>query len=127
MNIPAELRYTKDHEWVKLEGDNATVGITEFAQQELGDIVFVDLPAAGKTLKAHDTMSVVESTKAASDVYAPISGVVAAVNDTLGSAPEKINKEPYQGGWMVKLSKVNKSEFDALLTAAQYQELVGNH
>ena len=125
MEFPESIKYTKDHEWVKLEGDTATVGITAFAQKELGDIVFVDLPAPGKALKQGDTLCVVESTKAASDVYAPLSGKVAAVNDSLGSGPEKVNKEPYAGGWMVKLSGVNKSEYEGLLSVSQYRELIG--
>ncbi len=127
MEFPAELRYTKDHEWVRLEGDTAVVGITAFAQKELGDIVFIDLPAKGKTLKQGDTLCVVESTKAASDVYAPISGTVTASNDGLSSAPEQVNKEPYKGGWMVKLGNIKKEEFGMLLSVDQYRELVGEH
>ena len=98
MEFPAELKYTKDHEWVRVEGDLAVVGITEFAQSELGDLVFVDLPAVGKTVAAHGTMCVVESTKAASDVYSPVAGTVAARNEALANDPGLINKTPYTDG-----------------------------
>ena len=125
MNVPDELKYTKDHEWVRVEGSDAVVGITEFAQQELGDVVFVDLPAMGKVLKPKDTVCVVESTKAASDVYAPIGGTVAAVNSALTNSPDLVNKRPYTDGWMVKLKGVSATEVQALMTAAQYRSHIG--
>lgn len=124
MNIPDNLKYTKDHEWIRLEGDCAVVGITEFAQSELGELVFVDLPAAGKAVKPHATLCVVESTKAASDVYAPLTGTVKEVNSALTDNPTLVNTDPYQAGWMVKLEKLNQEELAALLSAAQYKEIL---
>ncbi len=125
MNFPSDLKYTKDHEWVRLSADEAVIGITEFAQSELGDIVFVDLPAVGKTLKQKDTICVVESTKAASDVYAPVGGSVAEVNTKLSSAPDLVNKAPYSDGWMVKLKGVNSSDLAVLMDSAAYTKYVG--
>ena len=107
MEFPQEYRYTKEHEWVRMEGDVAVVGITEFAQSELGELVFVELPAIGKTVAAHGTMCVVESTKAASDVYSPLAGTVSAVNEALSADPGLINRTPYTDGWIVKLSGVS--------------------
>ncbi len=121
MGYPEGCRYTKDHEWIKVEGGVAVIGITDFAQNELGEIVFADLPAKGKTVKAGDSMCVVESTKAASDVYAPISGTVVEVNTQLSSAPNTINTAPHTDGWMVKLEKFNQAEIDGLMSAAQYE------
>jgi glycine cleavage system H protein len=125
MEFPAELKYTKDHEWVRVEGDLAVVGITEFAQSELGDLVFVDLPAVGKTVAAHGTMCVVESTKAASDVYSPVAGTVAARNESLAVDPGLINKTPYTDGWIVKLSGVSASEIAGLMSADEYKKHLG--
>lgn len=125
MEFPAELKYTKDHEWVRVEGDLAVVGITEFAQSELGDLVFVDLPAVGKTVAAHGTMCVVESTKAASDVYSPVAGTVAARNEALANDPGLINKTPYTDGWIVKLSGVSASEIAGLMSADEYKKHLG--
>lgn len=125
MEFPNNLKYTKDHEWVLVEGDSATIGITEFAQSELGDLVFVDLPSVGKTLKQGETLCVVESTKAASDVYSPVSGSVKEVNTALGSAPEKVNKSPYKEGWLAKLTKFSQVEVSALMSADQYRALLG--
>jgi glycine cleavage system H protein len=125
MEFPQNCKYTKDHEWVRLEGDTAVVGITEFAQAELGDLVFVDLPAVGKSVAAHATMCVVESTKAASDVYSPLTGTVAAVNDALSADPGLINKTPYSDGWIVKLSNIQAAEVEQLMSADQYKSLVG--
>lgn len=125
MEFPAELKYTKDHEWVRVEGDLAVVGITEFAQSELGDLVFVDLPAVGKTVAAHGTMCVVESTKAASDVYSPVAGTVAARNESLAEDPGLINKTPYTDGWIVKLSGVSASEIAGLMSADEYKKHLG--
>jgi glycine cleavage system H protein len=124
MNIPENLKYTKDHEWIRLEGDCAVVGITEFAQSELGELVFVDLPAAGKAVKPHATLCVVESTKAASDVYAPLTGTVKEVNSALTDNPTLVNTNPYESGWMVKLENLNQDELAALLSPAQYREIL---
>lgn len=125
MEFPQDCKYTKDHEWVRMEGDTAVVGITEFAQAELGDLVFVDLPAVGKAVTQHGTMCVVESTKAASDVYSPLTGSVAAVNDALSADPGLINKTPYTDGWIVKLAGVSASEIAGLMSADEYKKLLG--
>jgi glycine cleavage system H protein len=119
MNIPTELKYLKTHEWLRLEGDIATVGITDFAQDQLGDVVFVELPTVGKTIKAGDATAVVESVKTASDIYSPVSGEVIEVNSSLGDEPEKINSGPYGDGF---LFKVRMTEISSnLLDAAAYQ------
>ena len=119
MNIPTELKYLKSHEWLRLEGDIATVGITDFAQDQLGDVVFVELPAVGKTVNAGDATAVVESVKTASDIYSPVSGEVIEVNSSLGDEPEKINSGPYGDGF---LFKVRMTEISSnLLDAAAYQ------
>ncbi len=125
MEFPSELKYTKDHEWVRLEGDVAVVGITEFAQAELGDLVFVDLPALGKSVANHGTLCVVESTKAASDVYSPLAGTVAAVNDGLAADPGLINRTPYSEGWIAKLSGISQVEVAGLMTADEYKKHLG--
>jgi glycine cleavage system H protein len=117
-------RYTKDHEWVSVDGDVATVGITTYAAESLGDVVFVDLPAVGKTVAQGGEMAVVESVKAASDVYAPISGVVSAVNDALADAPEGVNEGPETTGWFAKLTVSNPAELDALMDRAAYDAFV---
>ena len=122
--VPTDLRYTKDHEWVRVDGDEATVGITEYAAGELGDIVFVELPDAGRTLAQHATFGVVESVKAVSDLFAPLSGEVAATNDALAGAPELVNGEPYGGGWMIRIKLADPSEADELLDAAAYDALI---
>jgi glycine cleavage system H protein len=122
--VPTDLRYTKDHEWVRVDGDEATVGITEYAAGELGDIVFVELPDPGRTLAQHVTFGVVESVKAVSDLFAPVSGEVAATNDALAGAPELVNGEPYRGGWMIKIRLADPSEVDDLLDAAAYDALI---
>ena len=121
MKLPEDLKYTKDHEWVRIEGATAIVGITEFAQSELGDIVYVDLPAPGKIFREKDALCVVESTKAASDVYAPVAGVVAETNPALGAKPELINKAPYAEGWLVKLKEVKTGGVNELLSASDYK------
>lgn len=126
MNFPENLRYTKEHEWVRLDGDTATVGITEFAQSELGEIVFADLPAEGKTIKQGESVCVVESTKAASDVYAPIGGTVKESNSELGDNPSLINFSPYEKGWLVRLSAPNMADVEKLMSAAQYREFLGD-
>lgn len=125
MTIPEDRRYTKDHEWIKVEGGVATIGITQFAQEELGELVFVELPAVGKTFKKGDTLCVVESTKAASDVYAPLAGTVKAANGVLSDTPSLVNSNPYEEGWMVKLEKLNDAELAGLLSAADYSALLG--
>ena len=124
MEFPSEYKYTKDHEWVRVEGDLAVVGITEFAQSELGDLVFVDLPQVGKSVATHQSLCVVESTKAASDVYSPLAGTVAERNDALADDPGLINRTPYTEGWIVKLSGVSQAEIAGLMSAEEYKNLV---
>ena len=124
MNFPENLKYTKDHEWVLIEGDTGTVGITDYAQGELGDVVFVELPAAGKTVKQGETFGTIEAVKAVSDLYAPVSGTVTAVNADLAAAPETVNKDPYGKGWMAKLKITNAGEAAGLLSAAAYKALI---
>jgi glycine cleavage system H protein len=121
---PAEFRYSKEHEWIKVEGDTGTVGITDYAQSELGDVVFVDLPKVGAAIKAHDSFGTVESVKAVSEIYSPASGSIAAVNDALTSAPEKVNQEPHAGGWLIKIKLSNPGELSALMDAAAYTAYV---
>jgi glycine cleavage system H protein len=125
MSIPAGLKYTKDHEWIKIEGDQATIGITDFAQGELGDIVYVDISSVGQTIKQHDVFGTVEAVKTVSDLFMPISGTVSEFNKGLESAPEKVNSDPYGDGWMVKVKISNPAEADSLLSADQYKELIG--
>ena len=125
MTFPENLKYTKDHEWLKVEGDTGTIGITEYAQGELGDVVFVELPAVGKALKQHDSFGTIEAVKAVSDLYAPISGSVAEINKELEKTPETVNKDPYNAGWMVKIKLSNASEVSGLLDAAGYKALIG--
>lgn len=125
MEFPQELKYTKDHEWVRVEGNVAVVGITEFAQSELGDLVFVDLPAKGKSVAEHGVLCVVESTKAASDVYCPLDGTVEEVNSALNDDPSLINREPYSQGWIVKLSGFSPDAVAGLISAEDYRKLVG--
>lgn len=125
-NIPAELRYAKSHEWLRLEGDGTvTVGITDYAQNSLGDITYVQVPKVGATLKAGETFGVVESVKAASDLYAPVAGTVVAVNGALDGAPETVNRDPYSDGWMLKLKPTDTASVAALLDAQAYAKLVG--
>lgn len=120
-NIPAELRYAKSHEWLRVESDGtATVGITDYAQNSLGDITYVQLPKVGATLKAGEVFGVVESVKAASDVYAPVAGTVTQINDALNSAPETVNSAPYEAGWLMKLKLAAPAEVSGLLDAAAY-------
>ena len=121
--VPADLRYTKDHEWVKLEGDVATIGVTDFAANQLGDVVFVDLPAAGRKVEQFSTFGVVESVKAVSDLYAPVSGEVTEVNADLASKPELINSDAYGEGWMIRVRVAEPAQVDELLDAAAYEAL----
>ncbi|HNQ98708.1 MAG TPA: glycine cleavage system protein GcvH, partial [Trueperaceae bacterium] len=120
MKTPPELRYAESHEWVALQGSSATVGITDFAQDQLGDVVFVELPAVGRRVAKGEQMAVIESVKTASDIYAPVSGVVAAVNDALDAKPELVNSEPYGEGWLVRIEVADTSEVDGLLDATAY-------
>jgi glycine cleavage system H protein len=121
-NIPANLKYTKDHEWAKPEGKTVTLGITAFATEQLGDIVYVDLPKKGDKLKAGATCGAVESTKAVSDVFSPISGTVVEANAALADAPETINQDPYGKGWLAKIELTDPKELDTLMNAAKYEE-----
>jgi glycine cleavage system H protein len=121
---PKDYRFSKDHEWVKVEGDTATIGITDFAQKQLGDVVYIELPAIGKRLDVHQTIGVVESVKAVSDVYSPVSGDVIAVNEELNDAPETLNQDPHGKGWIVRLRLKNKSDFEALMSAGDYEKFL---
>ncbi|HEY3448942.1 MAG TPA: glycine cleavage system protein GcvH [Myxococcales bacterium] len=121
-NVPANLKYTKDHEWAKLEGKTVTMGITAFAVEQLGDIVFVDLPKKGDSVKAHGTCGAVESTKATSDIFSPVTGKIVDVNSALSDAPETINQDPYEKGWLVKIEIADAKELDALMDEAKYTE-----
>jgi glycine cleavage system H protein len=123
MNIPEGLKYTKDHEWVKIEGSTATIGITEFAQSELGDIVYVDITTVGQDVAEHEVFGTVEAVKTVSDLYMPVSGKVLEFNPVLDGTPEKVNEDPYGAGWMIKV-QITGSTAD-LLSAAQYKELIG--
>ena len=124
MKVPEDLKYTKDHEWVKIEDDTATVGITEFAQGELGDIVYVEVETVDETLEREEVFGTVEAVKTVSDLFAPLSGEVIAFNKSLEDEPEKVNADPYGEGWMVKIRFNKASEVDDLLTAAQYSEII---
>ncbi len=121
METPADLRYSEEHEWVRMEGDVATIGITAYAQDSLGDIVFVELPAAGRSLAVGDGFGVVESVKAVSDVYSPVSGEIIAVNSALETAPEQVNNAPYTDGWMIKVRVSDPSALDKLMDAEAYE------
>ncbi|MCC5916048.1 MAG: glycine cleavage system protein GcvH [Cryomorphaceae bacterium] len=125
MNIPSELRYTKDHEWVKVEGDVATIGITDFAQQELGDIVFVEVETVGETFDKEEVFGSVEAVKTVSDLFMPIGGEVLEFNEEIESDPELVNRDPYGAGWMVKVKISDSDELNALLSAEEYTDLVG--
>lgn len=124
MSIPAELRYTKEHEWVKIEGNKVTIGITDFAQSELGDIVFVELPEVGDTVTLNESFGSVESVKTVSELYSPISGSVVAVNEDLGDSPELVNESPYESAWMIQVELSDTSELDQLLDAAGYEAVI---
>jgi glycine cleavage system H protein len=125
MQLPENLHYTKDHEWILIEGNIGTVGVTDHAQGELGDVVFVELPAAGKAVKAGESFGTIEAVKAVSDLYAPVSGTIKEINDELSGTPELVNKDPYGKGWMVKVSLSNPGELKGLMNAAAYQAMVG--
>jgi len=121
---PADFKYTKDHEWVKTDGGDATVGITDYAQAQLGDVVFVELPAVGRTIKQGEVFGTIESVKAVSELYAPLSGEVTAVNDALTNAPESVNKDPHGAAWIIKVRPSNPGELGSLLDATAYAALV---
>lgn len=125
MNFPAELRYTKDHEWIKLEGDTATIGITEFAQKELGDIVYVEIETAGKTLDAQAVFGSVEAVKTVSDLFLPVAGTITEINPLLAATPELVNTDPYGDGWMIKMKVANTADVRELMDAPSYEALAG--
>jgi glycine cleavage system H protein len=124
VSAPSDLRYTRDHEWVRVDGDTATVGITQYAADQLGDIVFVELPDAGRDLEEAKPFGVVESVKAVSDLFAPISGAVTAINDALGSQPELVNRDPFGAGWMLTMTVADPTQLDDLLDGTAYDDLV---
>jgi len=121
-NVPENLHYSKDHEWVSVEGDTAVVGITDHAQDQLGDVVYVELPKTGEEFAAHESFGSVESVKAVSEIFTPVSGKVSEANDSLNDEPEKVNKDPYGEGWMIKIKMSTLGEVDSLLTAAEYED-----
>lgn len=125
MNFPANLRYTKDHEWIKLEGDVATIGITDFAQGELGDIVYVEVETVGKSLEAHEVFGTVEAVKTVSDLYLPVAGTILELNPNLNAQPELVNSDPYGEGWMIKMKVADIAAVEALMDGDAYQALVG--
>ncbi len=125
MNYPEELKYTKDHEWVRIEGDTATVGITAFAQGELGDIVYIDIDTVGDDVAMGDVFGTIEAVKTVSDLFMPLSGEVLEFNENLENEPEKVNESPYEEGWIVKMKISDTSELDTLLSAAQYKDSIG--
>jgi len=125
MNIPAELKYTKDHEWVRIDGETATIGITEFAQSELGDIVYVDVDTVDETVEKEEVFGSVEAVKTVSDLLMPLTGEVTDFNEGLEDEPEKVNSDPYGEGWMIKISISDASQIDELLSAEEYKELIG--
>ncbi|MBP5643172.1 MAG: glycine cleavage system protein GcvH [Bacteroidales bacterium] len=125
MNIPTNLKYTKDHEWIRLEGDNAYVGITDYAQHELGDIVFVDVDTLDETLEAEETFGTIEAVKTSSEMFMPVGGKVIEFNEALADAPEKVNTDPYGEGWIIKVEVTNAAEMDNLLDAEGYKALIG--
>ncbi|MFV5688706.1 glycine cleavage system protein GcvH [Flavobacterium sp. ZT3R25] len=125
MNIPANLKYTKDHEWISIEGDIATVGITDFAQKELGDIVYVEVETLDQTLEKDEVFGTVEAVKTVSDLFLPLSGEIIEFNDKLENTPESVNSDPYGAGWMIRIKIANEAEIDSLLTSESYKELIG--
>ncbi len=125
MELPEDLKYTKEHEWVRVDGDVCEIGVTDFAQSELGDIVFVELPEVGATLTADETFGVAESVKTVSDLYSPVSGEVTGINDELMDSPELVNKSPYDDGWMIQVEMSDQSELGNLMSAGEYKKLIG--
>ncbi|MGY5846314.1 glycine cleavage system protein GcvH [Salegentibacter sp. HM20] len=126
MNIPQDLKYTKDHEWVKIEGDVATIGITDFAQGELGDIVYVEVETVDETLDKEEVFGTVEAVKTVSDLYLPVAGEIIEFNENLEDEPEKVNSDPYGDGWMIKVKMSDASQADDLLSAKEYEEIIGS-
>jgi glycine cleavage system H protein len=124
MNVPDELRYSRDHEWIRLDGDIATVGITDFAQDALGDVVYVEIPAVGSAVRSGDRTTEVESTKSVSEIYAPVSGEVTEVNEALSTTPESLNTDPYGEGWLFRMTIGDPAELDQLMSAAEYIKLI---
>ncbi|MBF6596933.1 MAG: glycine cleavage system protein GcvH [Fermentimonas sp.] len=125
MNFPENVKYSTDHEWVRVEGNEAFIGITDFAQEELGDIVFIDITTEGETVEKGEVFGSVEAVKTVSDLMMPVTGEVLEVNEELEDAPELVNKEPFEGGWIIKISIQNPEELDALMSAAEYKEFIG--
>tara|TARA_B100000925_G_scaffold274790_1_gene240538 strand:- start:338 stop:718 length:381 start_codon:yes stop_codon:yes gene_type:complete len=125
MNIPNELKYTKDHEWITIDGEIATVGITDFAQRELGDIVYVEIETVGELLKADEVFGTVEAVKTVSDLFLPVEGEILELNEDLETSPEDVNNDPYEKGWMIKMKVSNPSDLDKLLTSEDYKKLIG--
>jgi len=121
-NVPDNLHYSKDHEWVRVEGDTAVIGITDHAQEQLGDVVYVELPKVGDEFAGNDSFGSVESVKAVSEIFTPVAGKISATNDSLNDEPEKVNKDPYGDGWMIKMTMKNSGDVDSLLTAAEYED-----
>ena len=121
-NVPDNLHYSKDHEWLRVEGDTAVIGITDHAQEQLGDVVYVELPKVGDEFAGNDSFGSVESVKAVSEIFTPVAGKISATNDSLNDEPEKVNKNPYGDGWMIKMTMKNPDEVDSLLTAAEYED-----
>ena len=124
MNFPNNLRYTKDHEWIKLDGNIATIGITDFAQRELGDIVYIEVETIGKSLKAGEVFGTVEAVKTVSDLFMPLAGIITELNPALANSPESVNNDPYGEGWMIKMKTENPDDMNALMDAAAYQAMV---
>jgi len=125
MNVPENLKYTKNHEWALIDGDTATIGITDYAQHELGDIVYIELPQIGDTFNRGDSIGTIEAVKTVSDIYAPVSGEVIEINETLGDASELVNKDPFGDGWVVKVKMSDPADEDTLLSAEEYAKLIG--
>lgn len=125
MNIPQNLKYSNDHEWIRVEGDEAFIGITDFAQSQLGDIVFVDVDTVGETIEANEVFGSIEAVKTVSDAFIPVGGEILEFNEALNDAPDTVNKDPYGEGWMIKIKMTDPSQVDALLTAEQYAALIG--
>ncbi len=125
MNVPANLRYTKDHEWIKIQGDEAIIGITDYAQHELGDIVFIEVETVGETLDQHEPFGTIEAVKTVSDMFMPVAGEVLEFNEELTTAPEAINQDPYEKGWVIRIKVADPSQVEGLLDAAHYSALIG--
>ena len=125
-NVPEDLHYSKDHEWIRVEGDVGTIGITDHAQNSLGDVVYVELPKAGDSFTAHESFGSVESVKAVSEIFSPVGGEVVEVNEALQDEPERVNSDPYGEGWMIRVRMTNPGEVDSLLSAAEYEDYIGS-